>query len=331
MQDKRRSLASNVKLRYVLSLDRLRALDALARTGTVGRAATELHLTPSAVSQQLAKLDREAGAALTEPAGRGLRLTHAGRVLAEHARDVLARLATAEADLGRLDVDVAGPLRIGAIPTTLHALAPAALARLTARHPRLRISLTDGEAEETLPRVVADELDLAVVESWDGSPAPRPAGTTRTVLHHDVVDLLLPAAHPLAARDEIDLAETGPAGLDWVADRMENRTGRWLVATLRAVNVEPRVTCTVCGFTIHVELVAGAGVAALVPRLARVVPPGVRVVATRPRLHRTIDAVWRTGHETPAVRAAVAELTAVAREWVPQASGASSWSASKQV
>lgn len=296
----------------MFALDRLRALDALARTGAVARAAEELHLTPSAVSQQLGKLDREAGCRLTEPSGRGLRLTHAGRVLADHAAAVLARLAAAEADLDQLDADVAGPLRIGAIPTTLHALAPAALARLTTDHPRLRIMLSDGEAEETLPRVVADDLDLAVVESWDGSPAPRPPGTTRAVIHHDVVDLLLPSSHPLATRTEVDLAELGTAGLDWVADRLDTRTGRWLVATLRSANVEPRVTCTVCGFTIHTELVAGAGVAALVPRLGRAATPGVSVVGTRPRLHRTIDAVWRTDGETPGVRAAVEVLSAVA-------------------
>ena len=168
---------------------------------------------------------------------------------------------------------------------------------------------------------MADGLDLAVVESWDGSPAPRPAGTTREVIHHDVVDLLLPSSHPLAARDEIDLAELGGTDQDWVADRLETRTGRWLVATLRSANVEPRLTCTVCGFTIHTELVAGAGVAALVPRLARVTPSGVRVVRTRPQLHRTIDAVWRTGSDTPAVRAAVEVLTAVAAEQAQRRSG----------
>lgn len=298
----------------MFAFDRLRALDALARTGAVARAAEELHLTPSAVSQQLGKLDREAGCRLTEASGRGLRLTHAGRVLAGHASAVLARLAEAEADLEHLDAEVAGPLRIGAIPTTLHALAPPALARLTAAHPRLRIALHDGEAEETLPRVVGDALDLALVESWDGSPAPRPPGTTRAVIHHDTVDLLLPSEHPLAARAEVDLGELATSGLDWVADRADTRTGQWLVATLRAANVEPHVTCRCCGFTIHVELVAGAGVAALVPQLGRSIPPGVAVVATRPRLHRTIDAVWRTEGETPAVRAAVAALSEVAAE-----------------
>jgi hypothetical protein len=140
------------------------------------------------------------------------------------------------------------------------------------------------------------------------------------VIHHDVVDLLLPSSHPLAVRDEVDLAELDDSGLDWVADRLETRTGRWLVATLRSANVEPRVTCTVCGFTIHSELVAGAGVAALVPRLGRVTPPGVSVAATRPRLHRTIDAVWRTDGETPGVRVAVEVLTAVAAEQDPASS-----------
>ena len=298
----------------MFGLERLRALDALARTGSVARAAAELHLTPSGVSQQLATLDREAGTALTEPAGRGVRLTPAGRALADHAADIVRRVGAARAELDRLAVDVTGPLRIGAIPTTVHALAPATLARLTADHPDLRISLTDGEAEETLPALLDGTLDLALVESWDGSPAPAPSGTSRTVLCDDVVDLALPAGHRAAAGDPDVPVDLGTLDdVDWVADRPPNRTHRWLVATLRAVNVEPRITCTVCGFGMHIELVAGAGVAALVPRLARPpLPEGVVVRPTRPHLTRTIDAVWVTDRETPGVRAAIATLREVA-------------------
>lgn len=300
----------------MFGLDRLRALDALARHGTVAAAAASLHLTPSGVSQKLGVLEREAGLALTEPAGRGLRLTPAGRALSAHAAGILERVALARAELDRLADDVVGPLRIAAIPTTLHALAPRALARLTAEHPGLDVSLTDGEAEETLPAVVAGDLDLALVESWDGSPAPRPAGTRRAVLRDDVVDLALPASHPSAGGDPdepVDLAGVGD--IAWVADRAGTRTHDWLVSTLRGVDVEPRVTCTVCGFWIHVELVAGAGVAALVPRLARPpAPPGVVYRPTRPALGRTIDAVWRRDRETPAVRAALTVLGDVAAD-----------------
>jgi len=331
----------------VFALDRLRALEALATHRSVAGAAAALHLTPSAVSQQLAKLEREAGAALTEPAGRGLRLTAAGRMLAEHAADILARVAAARLDLDRLRDEVVGELRVGAIPTSVHALAPATLARLRAAHPDLRVVLADGEAEQTLPAVLAGDLDLAVVENWEGLPAPIPPGTSRARLCDDVIDLLLPTDHPLVGRRsgaELDHGEApGPVALadvddlDWVADGNDTRAQSWLLQTLRAQGLEPRVTCRVRGFGMHVELVAGVGVAALVPRLARPpLPAGVVSATTTPLLRRSIDAVWRTDRGTPAVRAAVATFTAVAAERDAdqagaQASGASSRSASKQV
>ncbi|MDD7964804.1 LysR family transcriptional regulator [Actinomycetospora lemnae] len=304
----------------MFALDRLRALDALARHGSIAGAAGALHLTPSAVSQQLAKLERDAGAPLTEPAGRGLRLTPAGRMLAEHATEILARVAAARLDLDRLRDEVVGELRIGAIPTSVHALAPPTLSRLRAAHPDLRVALADGEAEETLPAVLAGDLDLAVVENWEGLPAPIPPGTSRARLCEDVIDLLLPADHRLAGRGPVDLGDVDD--LDWVADGDDNRAGAWLVHTLRAAGLEPRVTCRVRGFGMHIELVAGIGVAALVPRLARPpLPASVAVVATDPCLRRSIDAVWRTDRGTAAVRAAVDAFRAVAaeRDGLPEA------------
>ena len=164
----------------MFAIARLQALHAVATHRTVGKAAAALHLTSSAVSQQLATLEREAGTALTEPAGRGIRLTTAGLVLADHAAAVLDRLDLARRDLDRLDEEVVGPVRIGAIPTSVHALAPASLARLRQAHPDLVVLLDDGEAEETLPALVAGDLELAVVENWEGLPAPVPARTSRT-------------------------------------------------------------------------------------------------------------------------------------------------------
>ena len=297
----------------MLDLRRLRLLRELKERGTIAAVADALRFTPSAVSQQLAALEREAGAALTEPAGRGIRLTRAGLVLAEHAAAVLDRLAVARRDLDRLDDDVVGPLRIGAIPTTVHALAPASLARLRQAHPDLVVLLEDGEAEQTLPALVAGDLDLAVVENWDGLPAPVPARTSRTQLCEDVLDLALPDEHPLAAAGTVALSDLARADLTWVADTSSTRAHDWLVERLRREGVEPRVTCLVCGFAIHLELVAGAGLAAMIPRLARpAIPAGVRMVGTSPVLSRTVDAVWRTDRESPAVRAAVRAFRATA-------------------
>jgi DNA-binding transcriptional LysR family regulator len=180
-------------------------------------------------------------------------------------------------------------------------------------HPDLVVLLEDGEAEQTLPALVDGDLELAVVENWEGLPAPVPARTSRTRLCEDVLDLALPREHPLAAGGSVALSDLADADLPWVADTRSTRAHDWLVERLRRAGVEPRVTCWVCGFAIHLELVAGAGLAAMVPRLARPsIPPGVRMVETTPVLSRTVDAVWRADRETPAVRAAVRAFRATA-------------------
>lgn len=318
----------------MFALDRLRALDALARTGSVTRAAADLHLTPSAVSQQLDRLDAEARVVLTERDGRILRLTAAGRLLAEHAADVLARLRLARAELEQLHEEVVGTVRVGAIPSSVQALAPEAMRRLRAAYPDLRVTVADGELQDTLVAVEAGDLDVSVVDNWPGLPAPIPPRTARAVLvGDDVIDLVLPVDHRLAGRSSVALAEVDD--IEWVIDRPGNSGHDWMLQTLRAHGVEPAVTAQVCGWGMHLDLVAGARVAALVPRLALARPPaGVRAVPTDPEMRRTIDAVWRADSGTPAVRAVVAALGEVASELAARAAqdpGGSSTSASKQV
>ncbi|GAA3565983.1 LysR family transcriptional regulator [Amycolatopsis ultiminotia] len=292
----------------MFTLDRLRALNAVAQHGSVAAAAAALHVTPSGVSQQLAKLEREAGHELLVPRGRGVRLTRAGQLLARHAERVLAQLAQARTDLELLREDVLGPLRIGAIPTCVHALLPPALAVLGEQHPRLEVTLREGEAEDTLPQVVAGDLDVVVVENWADRPVALPSATTHVTLFSDVADLALPAGHRLAHRRVVDLAEVGD--LPWIAWTAGTGCHEWLVQVLRAQEVEPRISCTVGGYPTQLALVAGNAGAALVPRLARgPVPDGVRIVATRPALNRTIIAACRAGEESHGgVRAALDAL-----------------------
>ncbi len=206
----------------------MRALHAVATHGSVAAAAEALHVTPSGVSQQLAKLEREAGQALLEPRGRGVRLTKAGQVLAGHAERILAQVAEAKADLELLREDVIGPLRIGAIPTTVHALLPPALATLAAQHPRLAVTLHEGEAEQTMPRVLVGDLDVAVLESWNDRPTVIPPSTTRVALLSDVADLALPAGHRLAHRKAVDLSEVDD--LPWIGWTAGSGCHEWLGA-----------------------------------------------------------------------------------------------------
>src|SRR5687767_6287798 len=121
----------------MLDLNRLKALHAIHVYGSVGAAAEALMVTPSAVSQQLAKLEREIGARLIERNGRGVRLTDAAGLLAEHAEKILALVETAEADFEALRGEVVGRLNVGAFPTAARGLMPPALVELRERHPDL--------------------------------------------------------------------------------------------------------------------------------------------------------------------------------------------------
>ncbi|WP_020660089.1 LysR substrate-binding domain-containing protein [Amycolatopsis benzoatilytica] len=294
----------------------MRALHAVAQHGSVARAAAALHVTPSGVSQQLAKLEREAGLELLEPRGRSVRLTRAGQVLAGHAELVLAQLAEARTDLERLREDVLGPLRIGSISTCVHALLPPALAALTEQHPRLDVTLDEGEAEQTLPMVVVGDLDVAVFESWAARPAVVPPGLAQVTLFTDVADLALPAGHRLAHRRTVDLSEVDD--VSWISWTGRSGCYEWLMQVLRSQDLEPRIRCTVGSYLTQLALVAGNVGAALIPRLARgQVPDGVRMLATRPVLNRTIVAACRAGEESHGgVRAALDALRDASARYV---------------
>jgi DNA-binding transcriptional LysR family regulator len=127
----------------MLDVRRLRLLCDLSRLGTIAAVARAHTYTPSAVSQQLSALEREAGVALLERSGRRVALTAAGRLLAGHAETVLAALEQATAALAAAAAGLSGPLRIGAFPTAVRTLLPAALVALGARHPGLELMVTE--------------------------------------------------------------------------------------------------------------------------------------------------------------------------------------------
>ncbi len=191
----------------MLNLERLRTLDALARHGSVSGAAEGLHVTTSAVSQQMAKLEREVGQQLLAKNGRGVRLTDAGRLLAEHAARILSQVELAESDLEAQRGQVVGELRLSAFPTAARGLFPTALAALRAEHPALRVRSQELEPEAGIARVVRGDLDLAVVLNWYNKPLALPEGLAKAAILDDVADIAMPAGHRLAERAEVDLAE----------------------------------------------------------------------------------------------------------------------------
>jgi DNA-binding transcriptional LysR family regulator len=208
----------------MLDLRRLRLLRELHARGTIAAVADALQFTPSAVSQQLAILEREAGVPLLERAGRGVRLTDPGLVLVEHADALLERVALAEADLAAAEGSVTGRARIGSFQSAAHRLALPAIDELRRDAPRLRCELVEAEPEDSLPALAIGDLDLALYDEWQHQPVRLPPGVERQYLTEDVVQVVLPADHEAARRHRraVPLAEladehwvTGHIAIAW--------------------------------------------------------------------------------------------------------------------
>src|SRR5689334_17092160 len=156
----------------MLDVRRLRLLRELSRRGTIAAVAEALAFTPSAVSQQLSVLEREAGVALLERTGRRVVLTAAGTALVGHAEAVLERLERASAELAAARTGLTGTIRIGAFPTATRAILPAAFATLAREHPGLEPMVDEIDPAEVAPRLRAGDLDVALIHEYDFVPAP---------------------------------------------------------------------------------------------------------------------------------------------------------------
>jgi DNA-binding transcriptional LysR family regulator len=301
----------------MLELRRLRLLRELHQRGTVAAVADALQFTPSAVSQQLAMLEREAGVRLLERAGRGVRLTDAALVLVQHAEALLERAAVAEADLAAAAGTVAGRGRIAGFESVSLRLVLPAMERLAREAPGLRCELLELEPEEALPALALGDIDIVLGDEWQHQPRTMPPGIERHDLMRDRVRLVLPARHPAARRhrDAVPLEElagdawtTGHAGLGW--DEMTRRTCQELGG------FDPDVRHRTNDAGISLAIVARGLAVGMLPDLAlprRLAGLRVRDVAGTP-IHRAIFAATRT---TDAARPSTRALLAAVREQVP--------------
>ena len=300
----------------MLDLRRLRLLRELHERGTVAAVADALQFTPSAVSQQLAVLEREAGVPLLEKAGRGLRLTDPALVLVEHAEALLERAALAEADLAAAAGTVAGRGRIAAFESVALHLALPAIEALAREAPRLRCELVEAEPEQALPALALGDVDLVLADEWRPQPRSLPEGVVRHDLPGDPVRLVLPADHPAALRHDqaVPLAElageqwvTGEAGMGW--DEMTRRTSRALGG------FEPDVRHRTAGATVALALVARGLAVAMLPALqlaGREPRVALRGIAEGP-VERAIFAASRAADAArPSTLALVAAVRAAA-------------------
>lgn len=237
-----------------------------------------------------------------------MRLTDAGRLLADHAARILSQVELAQSDLEAQRGQVMGELRLAAFPTAARGLFPTALAALRAEHPGLRVRSRELEPEIGVAWVTRGDLDLAVVLDWYNKPLPLPDGLVKASLLDDPTDLALPMGHRLADRSEVDLEDF--VDDEWIAWDEGEFCHEWLLFTLRGKGIEPVIAHRAEEHHTQLAMVAAGLGVCVAPRLGRdPVPAGVRTVPVRPRVTRHVYAVWRADADRrPAIRAAVDAL-----------------------
>lgn len=295
----------------MIDLAALVALRAVDTHGSVVAAADALGFTPSAVSQQVKRLERQVGVPLLERVGRGVMLTHAGRHLVEEGSRLLADMESLESGLHEQTTTVAGRLRLTAFSTAMRGLVAPVARELLATHPQLALTLSEREPWDTIDLVATGHSEIGVVHSWGDVPLSIPDHIVTTELHRDVADVIAHRDHPLAT-----LAKLTPHDLvdeDWIATPEGTICRQWLNRMYDGTGRLPRIAHVSMEFDSHLALVrAGLGIA-LVPRMGRA-DLGEDLVAIRvvdPVPTRAVLGLHRrTMAASPAVTAVLTALAA---------------------
>jgi molybdate transport repressor ModE-like protein len=299
----------------MLDVRRLRVLREVALRGSFSAAAEALTYSQSAVSQQIAALEREAGTRLVERNGRGIRLTDAGRALVHRADAILVELAAADAELQAIAGLRAGRVRVSTFASAATALLPAAVTAFRAAHPAVQVELSLVEATaEAVGGLRTGRADLVLVARPAGQPLDDQVEAQ--VLFEDPMLAVLPGGHRLAGRRTLRLDDL--AGEPWVLGGGPGCSDRaTILRACHAAGFEPRITVDFPTDDYNATqgmVAAGAGVT-LLPRLALAVPRddlAVRPLAGAAPTREVVAAV-RRGDQAPATLAMLEEVREAGR------------------
>jgi DNA-binding transcriptional LysR family regulator len=301
----------------MLDLAALRSLEAVDQLGSVVAAAEALGFTPSAVSQQIKRLERQSGVELLERVGRGVILSGPGRILVEQGARITADLERLETDLHAHAGEVVGELELVGFSTAMRGLIGPVAAGLMAAHPGLRIRLGEVEPWDGVEQVAGGQADVALVHRWGDVVLEIPEHLERRTVHHDEAEVIVRDDHPLAGRTRVRVADL--VDEHWIATPEGTICRQWLHRMYAGTGRLPQIEHVSMEFASHLTLVsAGLGIA-LIPRLGRgPLPSNTRAVrVTDPVPERAALVLWRRSQDrSPAVRAIVAALEAAGRQAV---------------
>ncbi len=242
----------------MLDLNRIRLLREVSLHGSMSAAARNLSYSHSAISQQLAQLERETGVKLLERAGRNVQLTGAGRELVRNTETVLAALEKAESDLATSHRRAQGAFTVAAFASISRAVIPAALVRIASTHPDLEVRIQRYEPEDAIVRLASRQVDAIITDSFPGTSSGSANGLHTTILGQDPIRGYLPAG--LGLDDE-----QAAASLPWVMEPAESAAAHWALRVCRERGFEPRIQHVSSDVLFHLRMVEAGLAAAFLP------------------------------------------------------------------
>ncbi len=296
----------------MLDVKRLNILREVAARGSFSAAGEALYLSQSAISQQVATLEREVGMKLLDRTREGPKLTDAGRVLVSHAEAAIARLDEAERELSAIAGLDGGALRVASFPSASATVLVDAVSLFHGRHPGVALKVADAEPEDSIPLLRAGELDLALTFDYPSVSAPEERDLERTLVLAETLHLALPANHELAEREVVPLA--GLADEEWLCGTLPSTCGEIVVSACREAGFEPKIGFETDDYHVMQGFIAAGLGVTLLPDLAlETLHAGLAVRATDPPAPgRRVWAVTRQeGSRSPATEAMLATLVEV--------------------
>ncbi len=298
----------------MLDVRRMRVLREVAIKGSFSAAAEALSFTQSAVSQQIAALEREAGTTLVQRSARGVRLTQAGEAVVRHTEAIMARLAEAESELEAIAGLRGGRLRMAAFESAGATLMPLAIAAFRQKHPAVELSMSLSEPEDCIPQLRSGELDLAIV--FESAVTHADDGIHRLHLIEDPMYLVLPRDHPLANRRRVRLADL--AGEAWIGGQADCECNRLMSRACAAAGYEPRIAFETDDYTAMQGFVAaGVGVSLMAELGLTSVRDDivVRGLGRETPVRQIFAATLAEGYRSPATQAMLEILRDVASRY----------------
>jgi DNA-binding transcriptional LysR family regulator len=250
----------------MLDVRRLNVLREVVQRGSFSAAADSLHLSQSAVSQQVANLEREVGLKLLERTSDGPKLTPAGETVVSHADAVINRLAEAERELTEIAGLEGGRLRLMSFPTASANLVTRAMSRFHRVHPEVELRFSEGEPEDSIPALKRGDLDLAVVFDYDGVPEDFGRDTDATMIFQEQMRVALAPGHPLAASETVELRDL--ADDEWLCGEGPSSCRALVVEACRKAGFEPKPSFESDDYEVLKGLVAAGLGVTLLPELA---------------------------------------------------------------